>query len=195
MNLQRGDLTAECQKFTRKSRQTSLDETTNTHQNVVMNSTNGTNALRSTIFEAPQDLEELEILHDLLSQLSDLRLVAGKDTDSIPLPTPLIDILRFAVDTMAQGNALSIESLPAEVTYQQAADLLGVKLYTLHRLVGEGALAESSRVFPRRCLCLHDVLTYRDSRNQQRQKILNDLTQQAIEDESNDMENPHAPMP
>jgi excisionase family DNA binding protein len=74
----------------------------------------------------------------------------------------LLTFLRLA----AAGKPVVVESLPAELTTGQAADLLGVSRPTVVQLVDSGELP-ATRVGTRRRLAAVDVLAYREQRRTQ----------------------------
>lgn len=87
------------------------------------------------------------------------------------LATAIVALL----DAEARGEALEIESLPAEVTTGQAADLLGVSRPTVVSLIDRGDLP-AHRIGTHRRLRLQDVLAYRARAREQRRAALDELT-------------------
>jgi excisionase family DNA binding protein len=87
------------------------------------------------------------------------------------LATAIVALL----DAQARGETLEIESLPAELTTGQAADLLGVSRPTVVSLIDRGDLP-AHRIGTHRRLRLQDVLAYRARAREQRHAALDELT-------------------
>lgn len=79
------------------------------------------------------------------------------------------------LDTEARGETLEIESLPAEITTGQAADLLGVSRPTVVSMVDRGELP-AHRIGTHRRLRVTDVLAYRARARDERRAALDELT-------------------
>jgi excisionase family DNA binding protein len=77
---------------------------------------------------------------------------------------------------LGQNAAVNVETLPAELTTGQAADLLGVSRPTVVSLIDTGKLP-ATLVGTHRRLRLNDVLAYRERHATTRRAALRDLTQ------------------
>lgn len=86
----------------------------------------------------------------------------------------LVDILA----NMAEGNAISIVPIHAELTTQQTADFLGVSRPHVVGLVERGELAHHKAGTHRR-IYFKDVLAYRERRLADGKATLNTLAEQA----------------
>lgn len=90
------------------------------------------------------------------------------------LPAGVAALLRSILGEVAKGHAVQVVPVHAELSTQEAADLLGVSRPHLVKLLGEGALPHH-KVGTHRRVKLDDVLTYRHQRDQDRRQALQTL--------------------
>jgi excisionase family DNA binding protein len=105
-----------------------------------------------------------------------LRVIDGDGEIEVP-----VSALRMLVDilaNMADGNAVSIVPIHAELTTQQAADFLGVSRPYLVGLVERGQL-EHHKVGTHRRIYFRDLLDYRERSMVQSKSSLAALAEQA----------------
>ena len=105
-----------------------------------------------------------------------LRVIDGDGEIEVP-----VSALRMLVDilaNMADGNAVSIVPIHAELTTQQAADFLGVSRPYLVGLVERGQL-EHHKVGTHRRIYFRDLLDYRERSMVQSKSALAALAEQA----------------
>ena len=103
----------------------------------------------------------------------------GEETD-IELPARTLAYLIVILDAMASGSAVTITPRQAELTTQQAADLLNVSRPFLIRLVENGTIP-CRMVGTHRRLRLEDVVAYKEATDAQRRKVLDELAAEAQE--------------
>jgi excisionase family DNA binding protein len=90
-------------------------------------------------------------------------------------------VVRFFIDILAQvanGNAITVAPIPAELTTQQAADLLNVSRPYVIKLLEERKIP-FRRVGNRRKVLLTDLLDYKRRDDQYRREVLDELTRKA----------------
>lgn len=107
------------------------------------------------------------------------RLV-GPRKDGVPIPSSLREVLVAAARQLAEGNGVSIMPVMAEVTTQQAADLLNVSRPFVIGLLDKGDIP-FHKVGAHRRIRLRDVLAYRRRRDASRRAVLDRLTMEAQE--------------
>lgn len=131
------------------------------------------------------DAEETSLLELLRGALeapgarsSDARLLSA-DGQPLELPESAYRVLVEAVRELADGNAVAVLPVRAELTTQEAADLLGVSRPYLIKLIEEGALPCTLTAGNHRRLRLSDVLAYRRVRDQERRAALDEMSAEA----------------
>lgn len=107
-----------------------------------------------------------------------LRVIDGNQEIEVPVSAlkMLVDIL----DEMAQGNAVSIVPIHAELTTQEAADFLNVSRPYLVGLL-EGGLLPFHKVGTHRRVKFRDLMAYREKSQSIRKHALDELTREAQE--------------
>ena len=103
----------------------------------------------------------------------------GKD-ESIPIPLSLFRMLTEILTNMARGNAVTIVPLHAELTTQEAADLLNVSRPFVVQLVEAGTLPHR-KVGTHRRILFADLLEHKRKDDAERLRILDELTREAQE--------------
>lgn len=89
--------------------------------------------------------------------------------------------LRLLVDVLTEigeGNAVSIIPIHAELTTQEAADVLNVSRPFLAQLLERGEIP-FHKIGPRRRVRYQDVIAYKERIDAERSKTLDELAEQA----------------
>jgi len=105
---------------------------------------------------------------------------SGKSAESIDVPGSALRLLQSALVAIAGGDAVTLVPAHAELTTQQAADLLNVSRPYLVRLLDEAAIP-SRKVGTHRRVRFDDVMRYKDAIDRDRLKVLDELAAQAQE--------------
>lgn len=103
-------------------------------------------------------------------------LIDGEKT--IKVPTSVFQMLFTILTQMAAGNAVTIIPIHAELTTQEAANLLNVSRPFLISLLEEGKLP-FRKVGTRRKILFEDLMRYKRKDDENRLKILNQLSDEA----------------
>ena len=103
-----------------------------------------------------------------------------QESKKITLPPQALRLLVGILEHMSRGNAVSLVPVYAELTTQEAADLLNVSQPYLVNLLKEGIIPSRKAGTQRRVLA-EDVLRYKAAIDKKRLKILAALTRQAQE--------------
>lgn len=96
------------------------------------------------------------------------------DGEEFVLPEVATRLLLHILDETANGNAVALVPLHAELTTQQAADTLNVSRPHLVKLIENGELP-SRKVGTHRRVRMDDLMAYRDRAEAQRRQALADL--------------------
>lgn len=102
------------------------------------------------------------------------------DGNDLILPRQALALLRDLLVEMAQGNAVTIVPTHAELTTQEAANLLNVSRPHLVKLL-EGGDIPFSKAGTHRRIRYQDLMTYREQRMHESKNTLDELTEQAQE--------------
>ncbi|MFB9866117.1 helix-turn-helix domain-containing protein [Vreelandella sulfidaeris] len=104
-------------------------------------------------------------------------VLPGKDGRARHVEIP-VSALRLLVDILTElgeGNSVKLIPVHAEMTTQEAADLMNMSRPTFIKLLDEGSIPYH-RVGNRRKVKYTDVMTYKQEVDQQRLKVLDELS-------------------
>jgi excisionase family DNA binding protein len=99
--------------------------------------------------------------------------------ERLVVPPTIRELLRKAVELMAQGKSVTLLTDNQVVTTQRAADLLGMSRPFFIKLLESGAMAHH-RVGNQRRVYLRDVLEFAAKRDEEREAALDRLSRQAF---------------
>ncbi len=107
------------------------------------------------------------------------RLVVGAEAgDEIALPPQAVKALAEVLTHLAEGKEVTVASLPAEMTTQQAADFLHVSRPFLVNMLEKGEIP-FRKVGSHRRVLFEDAACYKQRINEKRLKVLEQLAAQA----------------
>ena len=137
---------------------------------------NGNEVITPTKADSAQAKKTSEKLSAHLGKGDKLRfeVKVGKTTEELVLPPSVLRALVRLLNEMGQGNAVTLTPLRAELTSQQAADLLNVSRPHLVKLLDEGAMP-SHKVGSHRRVLLEDLLAYKRDFLAKRHAALDEL--------------------
>ena len=132
--------------------------------------------------DARQAQESVSQLIKHLQHPEQVRIIVEGDQNgaTIRLPPVALRLLKDMLVQMAQGNAITLIPTHAELTTQQAADLLNVSRPFLIGLLDNNAIPHR-KVGTHRRVCYRDLMEYKRNTDASRRKVLDDLAAEAQE--------------
>lgn len=125
-------------------------------------------------------VEGQRTLAAFLSTKSDTQRIqiTGDDqaTHAVELPTMALRLLADILAELAHGNAVKIVPVHAELTTQEAADLLNVSRPHLVKLLDDGALPHHKTGKHRR-IRFSELMDYKTRREEERRRALEELVE------------------
>lgn len=129
----------------------------------------------SPVLAAEQERSALDRLVALLErERPGQACLVGADHTETSIPESLYRVLLDAVRQLSHGNGVAVLPVAAELTLQQAAELLNVMPAYLVTLLDSGEMP-FQQVGDHRRVTLRDVLAYKARRDQQSEDALRDL--------------------
>ena len=113
----------------------------------------------------------------------ELRVRDSEQEQPIDLPAGAVDLLMHVLEAMAAGQGVTLIPESAELTTVQAGNVLNVSRPFLIKLLDQKAIPHR-KVGKHRRIRMEDVMAYKDSIDQQREQVLEQLTHEA---QANDM--------
>ncbi len=129
---------------------------------------------------AQQAAVAAEKLEDVLvNGACEVEIRAKADAQAtVRVPREAFELFQQVLAEMASGNSVTVVPLQAELTTQQAADLLNVSRPYLVGLLKAGDIPHRMIGTKRRVLAI-DVLEYREKDSRRRRQLLKELTEEA----------------
>jgi excisionase family DNA binding protein len=138
---------------------------------------------RDPVIASEAERRAIQELEQLLTQVpGTTALFLGAAAERRDIPASVQRLLRAVVRELARGHAVSVAPVPADLTTQQAADLLNVSRPFLVGLLESGTIP-FHRVGTHRRVPLDDLLAYRQSRSQTRRTALTELAREAQQED------------
>ena len=109
-----------------------------------------------------------------------LNLRIAETGELVELPAVAVRLLVDVLSAMAEGSAVTLVPYHAELTTQQAADLLGVSRPFLIKQLEEGAIP-FRKVGTHRRIRFRDLMRYKHEIDRKRSEALDELAAQAQE--------------
>lgn len=109
-----------------------------------------------------------------------IRVEDGDDTEPVTVPACAVRLFLHLLAEMSQGNSVTLIPTHAELTTQQAADLLNVSRPYVVKLLDEGKIP-SRTVGKYRRVRFDDLMAYKRKDDEARAKLLDQLTAEAQE--------------
>ena len=136
---------------------------------------------RGPVLAAPSEAPAIRQLDAALEQTerNGAELI-GPDGERLVLPASVHRLLHRLVHELARGHAVTVVPVHAELTTQQAADLLNVSRPFLVKLLESGEIP-FHRTGAHRRIGLSDLLTYREERSRARLAALAEMAREAQE--------------
>ena len=128
--------------------------------------------------ESQQALEALQILREV--PLNQALGGPGGRHFEVTLPVQALELLQVILSYLAKGNAVRLVPIHAELTTQQAADLLKVSRPYFVGLLDQGVLPYR-RVGAHRRVLAQDLFAYQSCEEVARRQAARELTEEAQE--------------
>lgn len=106
--------------------------------------------------------------------------VRDHEIESIELPRQVVGLLMRILTEMAEGNAITLMPIHAELTTQQAASILGVSRPFLIKQMEENAIPYR-KIGTHRRVRFQDLMAYKNRIDSERHRVLDQLVAEAQE--------------
>jgi excisionase family DNA binding protein len=137
-------------------------------------------ALQTQILPTPTEAKQAEETSRLLSSRLRsktplrLRVVGAPEDETVILPASALKMLVGILDEMGRGNTVTVIPVHAELTTQEAADMLNISRPSLIQMLDEGRI-EFRKVGTHRRVRFESVMAYKRKVHAERLAALNEL--------------------
>src|SRR5260370_14946158 len=100
-----------------------------------------------------------------------LRILDGPTPETVKLPATAVQMLVRILEEMARGNAITLIPVHAELTTQEAADMLNISRPSLIHLLDEGKI-EYRKVGTHRRIRFEGLIAYKRTADSDRRAAL-----------------------
>lgn len=127
---------------------------------------------------AKEGSRELSMVMTTPEETQEISVCLGHSEQKVHLPASAIQLLMDVLVNISQGNAVQIVPVLAELTTQQAADILLVSRPYLVKLLNEGKI-EHRKVGSHRRIRYNDLLKFKALEERARKSVLDELAAEA----------------
>ncbi len=132
------------------------------------------------VFAPDKDAKIVQELDAVLAENEGVAKLIAPSGEILELPHSVYDVLRRILHDMAKGHILRVMPVHAEITTQEAADLLNVSRPFLVSLLEKEDIPYQM-VGTHRRIRLEDLLVYRDQRDSERRRLLDEIASESQE--------------
>jgi excisionase family DNA binding protein len=129
---------------------------------------------------AKEGSRELSMVMTTPDETQEITVCMGHSEQRVHLPASAVQMLMDILVNISQGNAVQIVPVHAELTTQQAADILMVSRPYLVKLLDEKKI-EHRKVGSHRRIRYNDLLQFKEQEERARKAVLDELAADAQE--------------
>lgn len=129
---------------------------------------------------AKEGSRELSMVMTTPDETQEITICMGHSEQRVHLPASAVQMLMDILVNISQGNAVQVVPVHAELTTQQAADILMVSRPYLVKLLDEKKI-EHRKVGSHRRIRYNDLLKFKEQEERARKAVLDELAAEAQE--------------
>ena len=129
---------------------------------------------------AKEGSRELSMVMNTPDETQEITICMGHSEQRVHLPASAVQMLMDILVNISQGNAVQVVPVHAELTTQQAADILMVSRPYLVKLLDEKKI-EHRKVGSHRRIRYNDLLKFKEQEERARKAVLDELAAEAQE--------------